>query len=374
MSRRKKILFTIIFTAISLTILNAVAKRLARHPAEIYYEKVYTSHPTRVYTLKPNAQATVQVGVFGQYVAQWKDAGATYDVRINPQGWRDRPFGAKTGLRIAALGDSTTFGWDVNLEDGYPKLLESLLRAQGRNVEVLNLGIPGYSSHQGVLMMPEVWKLAPDVLIVAWGRNDELDSNHSPTEYGRGRTDAEIMPGDRIVGPPPPTLAQRIRELTLFKAGESMYFRFIHNKPPAPGGREPADHARHRVPVEQYQENLRTIIRQAKARGVKVVLVNVGCFFEKYRLAMIEVAREENVAALNTFPLLFAKVNEIKTAPRFAACRRQLIQWLGVKTLDSSSAGWLWFSTDFGHPNACGHQVIAEALAPLIPLPTTPKR
>jgi len=374
MSRRKKILFAIIVTLISLAVLNAVAGKLSKHPAQVYYEKVYVPHPTRVYTLKPGAQATVQVGVFGQYVKEWKDAGATYDVRINPQGWRDRPFGPKSGTRIAAVGDSATFGWDVNAEDSYPKVLERLLREQGRDVEVLNLGIPGYSSHQGVLMMPDIWKINPDILIVAWGRNDELDSNHSPTEYGRGRTDAEIMPGDHIVGPPPPTFAQRLRETGLFKAGEHLFFRYIRNKPPATGGTEPVDHAKHRVTVEQYRDNLRAIIRQAREHHAKVVLVNVGCFFEKYRLAMIEVAREQNVAALNTFPLLFSKVGEIKTAPRFAACRKQLLQWLGEKTLDSSSAGWLWFSTDFGHPNACGHLVIAEALAPLVPLPDRRER
>ena len=371
MTRKKKLFFAAVATIISLWIINFVASKIGVHPAKTAYEKVYQSHPTRVYTLKPNAQAIMPMGVYGQYVTQWEKSGAIYEVQVNPQGWRDRPFGPHAKTRIVALGDSSTFGWDVELNDTYAKQLERMLQAQGHDVEVLNIAVPGYSSHQGVLMMPEVWKLEPDVLLVSFGRNDDIDSNHSPTQYGRGRTDREIMPGDRIVGPPKPTLVQRLREAPLFLAAENFYFRRIRNKPPPRGEVPEADHAKHRVSVAEYQENLRTIIRQARERHTRVLLVNIGCFFEKYRQAMMDVAREEKIGALNTFPLLFAKVDEIKTAPRFATCRQRLISWLSEPTLNSSLSGWLWFSTDFGHPNPCGHQVIAEALAPIV-LPKQP--
>lgn len=367
MTRGKRLLFTIIITLLSLVLLNAIAKKFAHHPAEKAYEDVYVGHPTRIHALKPGAQATIPVGLFGPYFEQWRESGATYDVQINPQGYRDRPFGTKQSPRVIALGDSCTFGWDVEADETWPKTLEKLLRQQGYDAEVLNMSVPGYSTHQALLLLPEVWALEPDVLIVAYGRNDELDTAYSPTQHARNRTDAELMPGDRIAEPPAPSITQRLKETALYKAGRQILFRYKSAPKPDEAEAPQAEEILHRVPLAQYGKNLRQMIKQAKEREIKVILVNIGGFFEEYRKAMLEVGRSENVSVLNTFPLLFSKVNAIKEENEYADCRKWLIQWLGEQTLNESPGGWLWFSTDFGHPNACGHQVIAEALLPLLP-------
>jgi hypothetical protein len=214
-------------------------------------------------------------------------------------------------------------------------------------------------------MLPEVWPLEPDLLIVAFGRNDELDTAFSPAEHGRGRTDAELMPGDRIVPPPPRSFRERVRETDVYRAIRQ--FEFSRLSAPRPNDKPPkADDALRRVPLPQYVDNLRTIVAAARERKVGVILLSVGCFFEEYRKALLDVAREENVRAVNAFPLLFSKVEAIKTEPQYAPCRERLEQWLGRATMDKSQGGWLWFSTDFGHPNGCGHTVIAETLATLI--------
>lgn len=46
-------------------------------------------------------------------------------------------------LRIAAVGDSVTFGWGEPAERSYPALLQAELQRRGRVVEVLNCGVPG---------------------------------------------------------------------------------------------------------------------------------------------------------------------------------------------------------------------------------------
>jgi len=365
----KKILFTVIMLVLTLLGMNFIAGKMSQHPAAVAYEEIYQGHPTRIHALKPGARATIPVGLFGQYAEQWRASGATYDVAINAQGYRDDPFGEKKAFRIVALGDSATFGWDVEAAEAWPQVLERLLRESGREVEVLNLGVPGYSSHQGLLLLPEVWELKPDLLLVAYGRNDELDTAFSPTDHARGRTDAELMPGDRIVEPPPRSLLQRLRASALYR----LALRLIaeHKSAPGPDEAKTPDHddALRRVPLPQYEANLRKFIAQARAHEVPIVLVNIGCFFEQYRAAMFEVAKQKKVKVLNTFPLLFAKVEEIKTDPQYADCRQWPERMLGKAVLNSSPGGWLWFSTDFGHPNACGHQVIAEALTNLIDLP-----
>jgi hypothetical protein len=52
----------------------------------------------------------------------------------------------KSVYRIVAMGDSLTFGANVNTQDNYPQQLENLLKKECRNskFEVLNLGVPGY--------------------------------------------------------------------------------------------------------------------------------------------------------------------------------------------------------------------------------------
>ncbi|HEY4003486.1 MAG TPA: hypothetical protein VGO93_31755, partial [Candidatus Xenobia bacterium] len=69
----------------------------------------------------------------------------SFDARVNSLGFRDREFDVARGksLRILAVGDSTTYGWGVNIEQAWPKILEQRLRGAGLDVEVLDLGQPG---------------------------------------------------------------------------------------------------------------------------------------------------------------------------------------------------------------------------------------
>lgn len=68
-------------------------------------------------------------------------------VKINSLGFRDYeyPLTKKNKHRIAVIGDSFTFGWGVNLEDCWVKILENELNTSGLNVEILNLGKGGAS-------------------------------------------------------------------------------------------------------------------------------------------------------------------------------------------------------------------------------------
>ena len=97
--------------------------------------------------------------------------------------------------RIAALGGSTTFGADLNSwTDAYPHQLQLALREESgdKRVEVINAGVPAYSSWDtAVSFMFRVQDLEPDMIIIYQAINDINPRLSDPAFYdsqysGRG--------------------------------------------------------------------------------------------------------------------------------------------------------------------------------------------
>ncbi len=75
---------------------------------------------------------------------------------------------------VVAFGDSLTAGLGVSRDRSYPADLQRELDARGYRYRVVNLGISGNTTKDGVLRIPEVLKYHPSVVIVAFGGNDGL--------------------------------------------------------------------------------------------------------------------------------------------------------------------------------------------------------
>jgi lysophospholipase L1-like esterase len=101
--------------------------------------------------------------------------------RVNAQGLRDdQPVGPKAAgeKRLLVLGDSVAFGAKVRTEQAYPAQLEQVLRATGLGWRVLNAGVNGYDSAQEADWLEEFgWRLEPDVVAIAFCRNDIIPSS-----------------------------------------------------------------------------------------------------------------------------------------------------------------------------------------------------
>jgi acyl-CoA thioesterase-1 len=75
---------------------------------------------------------------------------------------------------IVAFGDSLTAGFGADTGDSYPDYLEKDLNAMGYRYQVINQGISGNTTKDGVDRLPDVLHLKPVVVIVAFGGNDGL--------------------------------------------------------------------------------------------------------------------------------------------------------------------------------------------------------
>lgn len=95
--------------------------------------------------------------------------------RFNPQGFRGAMLDVpkpKGKVRIFTVGDSNTFGWSVDEGANWSAQLNGLFAASRPNVEVINAGVTGYTSFQGLRRFQELLQYEPDVVLVSFGAND----------------------------------------------------------------------------------------------------------------------------------------------------------------------------------------------------------
>ena len=76
---------------------------------------------------------------------------------------------------ILFLGDSLTEGLGVNKEDAFPKLVETMLQTKlNKNIQVINGGVSGSTSNDGLARLKWYLKKKPDIVFIALGANDGL--------------------------------------------------------------------------------------------------------------------------------------------------------------------------------------------------------
>ncbi len=85
------------------------------------------------------------------------------------------PTAASDGVPIiACFGDSLTAGYGVDADDSYPARLQLLLDKAGYHYRVVNLGISGETTKDGLARVDRVLALHPAITVVEFGGNDGL--------------------------------------------------------------------------------------------------------------------------------------------------------------------------------------------------------
>jgi len=263
-------------------------------------------------------------------------------VSTNAQGLRhDRPIEAKPPgrFRIVCVGDSVTFGFRVPLvfpdtpdqwdrtDAPYPARLERLLRElyPDRDVEVIALAVPGYSSYQGrILLEQSIDWLEPDVVVICFGFND-VARKHFP--------DKDVMSRDRV--------ATTLRAVLSSSQALLHTWRWWTSRPgpkvelPAPGPR---------VSREDYLANVLAMMELARTNGAAVLVVG-----PVYR------DRKTNPPEALQMGLYRSTLRDFALA--------QQIPYLEVDELtERRDADNERLFGEHVHPSSIGHQLLAEQL------------
>ncbi len=202
---------------------------------------------------------------------------------FNAQGFRGPELAVekpKGQARIFALGDSNTLGWAGEEGAHWPGELGAILAAERPGTAVVNAGVWGYSSYQGLQRLALVLEHDPDLVLISFGGNDAHRVARSDREFAS--TSAAMR-----------ALQQRLIRYRLGQLVVSTADRLG-----APARSEPTP----RVALDDYRANLEQMVGRVRAAGAEAVLLTRPYegelldetwwknFGADYNLATVEVA------------------------------------------------------------------------------------
>jgi lysophospholipase L1-like esterase len=176
-------------------------------------------------------------------------------------------------FRILVLGESLTFGWGVEYEETYGQRLREALEERGLfggRVEVVIAATPGYTSHQGLLLLERTgFSLQPDLVTVPYVVNDVDRLRFFRND---GRPDHELEPGSPFwIG---------LQNLTARSYSYRLYQRLIIGALKAIVGPKLRAQAMargyvNRVPIDRYRANLERFQSLCSQHGVPLVFLRI---------------------------------------------------------------------------------------------------
>lgn len=292
------------------------------------------------------------------------DTGEKYPVRINDRGFRGPDWSAEKPagvVRVAALGASSTLGYNDPDDGTYPAILERELDAAGcaSRYEVMNFGIPHLTSAEIVaLFLAEAVPLAPDVVTFYEGLNDaasiegEGGSHAAPPRPRSAFQSAGIWTRDHLVlgALADEIVKERMRRYTAGDVKE-----YLAGRP------------------EGFVANLERLRQECAARGILLVVVKQQArsllvpremihgvtYADEVAQVREKLAREGWVGQRERFFLAHAEI---------LAAEERWAKAAGVPFVDAAAAldGDREVLVSWVHLSRRGNQMLAEAIAPEI--------
>jgi hypothetical protein len=160
---------------VTLVVLEFALRPFVELPATIGSSSYTTPDPVLGWRLKPNEDRLV-----------WM-ADRNVRIETNSHGFRDvehayeKPDGV---FRVLVLGDSFMEGFSVSADEVFARRFEELAHEAGLSqVEVINLGVGGYSTLQSYLaFVEEGVKYQPDLVLLGFFTGNDVQDNYRPLQ------------------------------------------------------------------------------------------------------------------------------------------------------------------------------------------------
>lgn len=183
--------------------------------------------------------------------------------RTNTLGFRgdEPPAEAPSTFTVTCFGNSCTFGWRLPEHQTYPGQLQARLapisRAQYR---VINCGVPGYSSFQGLRLLQEMLpRLKPELVAICYGWNDHWAAGFDIEDKAQEMAPQFILDTQNVFSRS--YVYRAIKYALLSRSEKSREYTYNKQAP------------RYRVGLEDYRANLEAMIRLCRDGGATPILI-----------------------------------------------------------------------------------------------------
>ena len=181
---------------------------------------------------------------------------------LGPEFQKQKPSGR---FRILLLGDSSPVGLGLpRREEAFGEQFLQLLKETypGRDLELINASVSGYTSAQGLVWFKKYGiQLEPDLLLLYFGNND--------ASFNGFLEDRQILPQSFWLS----DLQHFLGRFAIYQALRGALIplkeRLLHRK------RLQSEQLKLRVPAPDYFNNLKQIIEMAKQPGAQVLLTTI---------------------------------------------------------------------------------------------------
>jgi lysophospholipase L1-like esterase len=289
------------------------------------------SHVHRRYidVFSPVTRDEDRYGLIRQFIPRLPpalSANPMWEIDLNAQGFREEELAharPPATFRIVCIGDSWTFGANVAAAEAYPRRLATLLETAypGRSFEVLNLGVLGYTSFQGLRLLERTaLDLEPDLVIAGYAMNDADVAGYRDKDVTGPAKPAS--PGTRLGGAVARSeiykLLQYLALLTKYEP-KTLGDNLKAKAAAAPGAETPVDYAEleawTRVSPADYEANMGAIADRTRQAGASIILLfNELWTGSPYREALAGVAARKNVPFIDSSRLLAAARRGVEAA------------------------------------------------------------
>ena len=263
----------------------------------------------------------------------------------NSYGYRYEEFSEKkpAGVyRIIAMGGSCTFG--LRAPFAYSLALEKILNQNrsGTKYEVINTGVPGYTSLQGLkLLESELLAYGPDLILVYFGWND-----HWLARFYEDK--------DQVV--PSESLQEFLDAISRWRIVQGMTYIVTSIRSAV---MRPPDTKAFRVVPADYEANLKRIVERAGEAGVRVVFITAPMAYTSGADVPDYLLRDGFILEKSSVPATHAGYNDIL---RRAAEASGALVADAAAVFDRMPDKRTLFFRDGIHPKRVGHLLIAELL------------